>query len=580
MDTLPTEVTQSLRVLFRQSPEHVIPHFEAHPELLHVVHRKPNYSYNNLDLAVQYGEPEVLEYLLRQGVRPVPKREEVLLNRALGSLREESEALRIATVLLNAGIKLPVSEHNMAKHFIQDTLNSFVYPEDRIETLHFLERYGLDVLSIERDYKHSIVSCYAQRPSKTSQRVLQHLIAKGCSVNALESRDQSPLSIALGNSAYAAVVVLLDHGGDFQPEENVAKKLGWQTTIDTALCHRLLDTIASANSQKSLASGLHKAVHHRNLGYIDCLVQRQVDLDAVTGGETPLTYAIKLKFKDVVQRLSAVGANLNRRNAKGQTPLDLAFKQPGFKRIAAEMIAAGAKTSAQMTLRDANTTSSLEDLLQLIEPGEAWGDAAAAHFSNLPESDLEQWRILLHGCLDNDSGKPSVPWLREMQEVVDALGAETFRNQILGWLDLARRPRSVPLSEEDEQLQQISPVYVACRYYVSDANARILRGFAWLAVRFDDPAMCGTLRELATAMYSKIAGLGMRKAKLANAALYTLSTMAYGKGVKDVVVVRAAVKYNSAQIHINRIFGKLAKIWARRRMSWQSSWYPITDSRI
>jgi hypothetical protein len=101
--------------------------------------------------------------------------------------------------------------------------------------------------------------------------------------------------------------------------------------------------------------------------------------------------------------------------------------------------------------------------------------------------------------------------------------------------------------------------YGGTAFAISDNNTLVLKGLLWLASRFADIEMAAALRTVAATTFKKVPGIGIRNAKVANAALQGLANMADGFGVKDVGILRATTKYNPALVHIKRVFEQLAK---------------------
>jgi hypothetical protein len=146
--------------------------------------------------------------------------------------------------------------------------------------------------------------------------------------------------------------------------------------------------------------------------------------------------------------------------------------------------------------------------------------------------------------------------MKEASVLLEGIGEKVFRAHLLQWFPLVKEKRVSALKHDEYEN------YYSCgstEHVITESNTRLLRGLIWLSSRFDDDEMSRTLRDLATQMYKKVYGVGMRNAKLGNAALYSLSVMPGTVGLKEIIVMRAATRYNPALVNINRVFDKLAE---------------------
>jgi hypothetical protein len=146
--------------------------------------------------------------------------------------------------------------------------------------------------------------------------------------------------------------------------------------------------------------------------------------------------------------------------------------------------------------------------------------------------------------------------MKEVSVLLEGIGEKVFRAHLLQWFPLVKEKRVSALKHDEYEN------YYSCgstEHVITESNTRLLRGLIWLSSRFDDDEMSRTLRDLATQMYKKVYGVGMRNAKLGNAALYSLSVMPGTVGLKEIIVMRAATRYNPALVNINRVFDKLAE---------------------
>ncbi|MFI6000848.1 DUF4132 domain-containing protein [Streptomyces sp. NPDC051366] len=149
---------------------------------------------------------------------------------------------------------------------------------------------------------------------------------------------------------------------------------------------------------------------------------------------------------------------------------------------------------------------------RLTEPvlnvGEAWSDRAMA--------DGERWHALLAHAATATATKPSGTWEKTGRALIKEAGEDAVREQLLGWLRLVGAPRTLAL---DEERYGPNPNDMWDAY-----NANALRGLAWLLSFLPPhPDIARALGALVESSLRKVAGLGPRGPKVANAGVTALS---------------------------------------------------------
>ncbi|MFI8343524.1 DUF4132 domain-containing protein [Streptomyces sp. NPDC085639] len=158
-------------------------------------------------------------------------------------------------------------------------------------------------------------------------------------------------------------------------------------------------------------------------------------------------------------------------------------------------------------------TGLVEFAARLTEPvlnaGEEWADRAMAD---------ERWRGLLAYALTAKAAKPSAAWEKGGRALLDGLGGDAVREAVIGWLALVGRPRTIELVPNEYE-SDVNNVF-------DPFNANALRGLTWLLSFL--PPHAGTVRALGALVESalrKVAGVGPRNPKVANAAVNSLARM-------------------------------------------------------
>ncbi|MFD8230321.1 DUF4132 domain-containing protein [Streptomyces sp. NPDC059696] len=177
---------------------------------------------------------------------------------------------------------------------------------------------------------------------------------------------------------------------------------------------------------------------------------------------------------------------------------------------------------------------------QLTDPvlnvGEAWAEQA------LSDAIGPDWQALLAHVLTATASKPTARWDKRAHALLDALGTDRVRETVLSWLALAGRPRTFPLERQEWQ-PDINNAY-------DPYNATALRGLAWLLSLL--PPDAGTARALGALVETslkKVAGLGPRNPKVANAGVVALARIDSEAALAELARLATRVTYkNTAKL--------------------------------
>ncbi|MFI6806761.1 DUF4132 domain-containing protein [Streptomyces luteogriseus] len=177
---------------------------------------------------------------------------------------------------------------------------------------------------------------------------------------------------------------------------------------------------------------------------------------------------------------------------------------------------------------------------QLTEPvlnvGEAWAEQA------LSDATTPEWHALLAHVVTATASKPTAKWDTQARALLDTLDADRVRETVLSWLTLVGRPRTLPL-ERQEWEPDINNAY-------DPYNATALRGLAWLLSLL--PPHTGTARALGALVETslkKVAGLGPRNPKAANAGVVALARVDSEAALAELARLATRVTYkNTAKL--------------------------------
>ncbi|MFH8895227.1 DUF4132 domain-containing protein [Streptomyces coeruleorubidus] len=190
---------------------------------------------------------------------------------------------------------------------------------------------------------------------------------------------------------------------------------------------------------------------------------------------------------------------------------------------------------------DACRAADLTELArQLTDPvlnvGEAWAEQA------MRDATTPDWQVLLRHLLTATASKPTAKWDKGARALLDTLGPDAVRETLLSWLALVGRPRTLPLEPRawDPDINSAYDPY----------NATALRGLAWLVSLL--PPHPGTARALGALVETslrKVAGVGPRNPKVANAGVVALARMDSEAALAELARLATRVTYkNTAKL--------------------------------
>ncbi|MGK5697967.1 DUF4132 domain-containing protein, partial [Streptomyces sp. URMC 128] len=177
---------------------------------------------------------------------------------------------------------------------------------------------------------------------------------------------------------------------------------------------------------------------------------------------------------------------------------------------------------------------------QLTDPvlnvGEAWSEQA------MRDATTPDWQALLRHVLTATSSKPTAKWDKGARALLEALGADAVRERLLAWLALVGRPRTLPLERRAWE-PDVNNAY-------DPYNATALRGLAWLlSLLPPDPGTARALGALVETSLKKVAGIGPRNPKVANAGVVALARVDSEAALAELARLATRVTYkNTAKL--------------------------------
>jgi hypothetical protein len=180
-----------------------------------------------------------------------------------------------------------------------------------------------------------------------------------------------------------------------------------------------------------------------------------------------------------------------------------------------------------------------------LVPGEAWSDVAKSDIEALQGEERAAWVDLLQRCTRARGAKPGQKWSRDAEAVLEKIGRPTFERAVVRWYALVERPRTRPV-ERGSQWQPDPNLLL------QDENADILKALAWLCAGSENAQVARALGVLALSAYRKVPQMGPRCVRLGNACVWALGAMPDAGGVGQLAMLRARVKFGTAQKGIEK----------------------------
>ncbi|MFC3578398.1 DUF4132 domain-containing protein [Streptomyces yaanensis] len=172
----------------------------------------------------------------------------------------------------------------------------------------------------------------------------------------------------------------------------------------------------------------------------------------------------------------------------------------------------------------------------VLNVGEEWAEQALADGTG------HDWQALLRHATTATASKPTTKWDKQARALIEALGADRVRDTVLPWLALVGRPRTLTL-EHQRYGPDVNAAY-------DPYNANALRGLAWLlSLLPPHPQTARALGALVETSLKKVAGLGPRNPKVANACVVALSRIDSEPALAELARLATRVTYkNTAKL--------------------------------
>ncbi len=184
-----------------------------------------------------------------------------------------------------------------------------------------------------------------------------------------------------------------------------------------------------------------------------------------------------------------------------------------------------------------------------LAPGEAWTDAVNAEMAQFAAGKRLPWLALFRHTLSATSARPSAKWLASGGKLVQTIGVERVKEAILRWLPLVTSGQTIT------RLGHYLGDTRGAGDVMNEENANCLRGLIWLVQTLPCPdELTRVITTVALSAYKKVPGIGPRAVKAGNAAVYALSEMKSTDAVGQLAMLKARIKFGTAQKEIEKAF--------------------------
>lgn len=174
----------------------------------------------------------------------------------------------------------------------------------------------------------------------------------------------------------------------------------------------------------------------------------------------------------------------------------------------------------------------LPETVPVLNVGEEWAELAMA------DAEGPEWRALLAHAAGATASKPSPAWDQRAEGLIGALGTDRVRTTVLPWLGLVGRPRTFEL-ERGQYEPDVNSAY-------DPYNANALRGLAWLlSLLPPHPDTARALGALVETSLKKVAGMGPRNPKVANAGVIALARIDSEAALAELARLATRITYKA-----------------------------------
>ncbi|MFN8559813.1 MAG: DUF4132 domain-containing protein [Dehalococcoidia bacterium] len=171
-----------------------------------------------------------------------------------------------------------------------------------------------------------------------------------------------------------------------------------------------------------------------------------------------------------------------------------------------------------------------------------WGQEALAARRAMSDDDGDAWDGALEFAATATASKPPAKWLKAARDRIAAVGPERFAHHATAWLSLLDRPTGGGHYRTDNPQLALAPTAL-----ITERNATLLRGIAWMASLTADDAVARALGVAALQCFKKLPDIGPRSARAGNACVWALGAMPRLEASAQLQRLATRVPYSEAK---------------------------------
>lgn len=431
----------------------------------------------------------------------------------------------------------------------------------RYEEIEALINLGLNLKETEKNANSALAAVVFRHMQTREQKLkaINFLIHHDCHFEGVYDEFDTVLSQLIREGNSWIVLYLKDQG--YELNTGTIQMLYRLLCLDTPINMEILDLVLSGVQEAEYGwrdySGMGVLTHMLDNGHFKRFSKVLADNRFIKFVESEyielLVKSIERREVEIFDELLNIEFDLNKPMPDGRTILDFAKSTSGLTRYVKKLTKRGANITVEIveSLDDSEKTLLLLKSYLSIDQ-DSWSHKGLEILFKLPLDQQKVWVEYLEVVLQLTSTKPSKKFLKQAAQFLNQFGIENYRSAITQLLDEINDSKYTPGEGDYEYYSADSSNY-------TEETVSIAKGILWTCSLISDSSMSRTLRSFAKQMYKKVYGIGMRNAKLGNAAVLSLSLMDGEEGIKELITLRSATKYNPALVNINRIFDKLAE---------------------
>ena len=164
---------------------------------------------------------------------------------------------------------------------------------------------------------------------------------------------------------------------------------------------------------------------------------------------------------------------------------------------------------------------------------------------------------IFHLASSASGGKPSQKFSKEIDELQDQIGLNTYRKTAHQLLDIALQ---FDIYEKENSYEHQGQIHTYCvTTYLCKPSQQFIKGIVWTMVRFSDKESIQLLRKLCEKSYAKIPGQGPAAASIGNACAYVLGNMRGKDGLGALSFLKLKLRQNNIRKTIDKYLTEGAK---------------------